>query len=201
MDFDYLEQFITFQDTNFDITTLNIIAFSKYGKKKVRDLYLSNIHRIDTFMYKSCYVIPDIIVEELLKNPKKKVDLKMSCTSWEHCLLALQVVADYNIEIAERIFFDNINDIQKAISLPQATYLDHAINFLEFIENTFPKSKNKLFKNINLNIIRINWEKRLNGSKLEKDTASKLIKMAIKTKLPIKKVAQTLLKNYEIEII
>lgn len=192
LDFEYLKQFISFKDINFDITTLNIIAYSKYGMKKVRELYLSNIENIDTFLYKSCYCVPDIIVEELLKHPKKTVDLKMSCIAWEDALLALQAICKINTDIAEKIFLDNIEKIKEAIYLPQNTGLEHTINFLEFIEQSFPESKNKIFENINLGKIKINWQNRLNGADLEKNTVLKLIEMAKQTKLPITQIIESL---------
>lgn len=192
LDFEYLKQFISFKDINFDVTTLNTIAYSKYGLKKVRELYLSNIENIDTFMYKSCYCIPDIIVEELQKNPKKTVNLGMSCATWDCALLALQEIFKVNKDVAEKIFLENIEKVREAIYLPQAPCLEHAVEFLEFIEQAFPKSKNKIFENINLAKIKINWQNRLNGSDLEKNTALKLIEMAKQTKLSIKQVAELL---------
>lgn len=192
LNFEYLKQYISYEDRNFDVTTLNIIAYSKYGMKKVRELYLSNIENIDTFLYKSCYCIPDIIVEELLKHPKKTVDLKMSCIAWEDALLALQAICKINTDIAEKIFLDNIEKIKEAIYLPQNTGLEHAIDFLEFIEQSFPESKNKIFENINLGKIKINWQNRLNGADLEKNTALKLIEMAKQTKLPITQIIESL---------
>ena len=192
LNFEYLKQYISYEDRNFDVTTLNIIAYSKYGMKKVRELYLSNIENIDTFLYKSCYCVPDIIVEELLKHPKKTVDLKMSCIAWEDALLALQAICKINTDIAEKIFLDNIEKIKEAIYLPQNTGLEHAIDFLEFIEQSFPESKNKIFENINLGKIKINWQNRLNGADLEKNTALKLIEMAKQTKLPITQIIESL---------
>ena len=86
----------------------------------------------------------------------------------------------------------NIEKIKDAIYLPQAPCLEHAVEFLEFIEQAFPKSKNKIFENINLDKIKTNWQNRLNGSDLEKNTALKLIKMAKQTKYPIMQIIESL---------
>ena len=160
--------------------------------KKVRELYLSNIENIDTFIYKSCYCIPDIIVEELQKNPKKTVNLGISCATWEHALLALQEIFKINKDVAEKIFLENIENVREAIYLSQAPCLEHAVEFLEFIEKAFPKSKNKIFENINLAKIEVNWRNRLSGCDLEKNTVLKLIEMAKQTKFPIKQVVELL---------
>ena len=52
-----------------------------------------------------------------------------------------------------------------------------------------------MFENIDVDKIKANWQKRLEGSELEKNTTLKLIKMAKQTKLPIKEIAQIFVVN------
>lgn len=199
IDFEYfasLIKFDNFSTFNDEDSTLTILSHSKYGLEQIRKIFADNIDKIKVFPKKLCYIIPDLIAEEITKDKTKTVNLQMSCISWDRGLEALVKLKEHDKEITKKIVIDNLEEIIKAVYLPQNNHLEEAVEFLCLTENLIPDIENILFIDFDIKKAEKSWTERLRGKIVEKRTASKVIDLALKSDLPIKEIAYQLRRKY-----